>query len=378
MLIEIKTVLSQMWAGLIHLWPYLLITVPLAAIINVAGFSKYISRALGAKPLTAISLAAAVGAFSPFCSCGVIPVIASLLLGGVPLAPVMTFWIASPSMDPEIFFLSVGMLGWKMAVWRLVATLLMSLGAGYITHFLVARGWINEFDVMTSRRSSGSTGRQFAVGIWQDVKGFVVSRARAIDRSGTGSTTVALSPAHTAATCYVEPEPPTCGCNSVPAGLKPASGPTDVRELSFDGQGEVGVVPNIRLFLKSALDATYMVAKFMALALLLESLIKLYIPSVWITSLLGQQNNWAVPVAALIGIPVYTGNLTALPMIAGLMQQGMAPAAALAFLVAGPTTTLPAMAAVWGLVSRRVFGLYLLFVLSAAIIFWYAFWAFRG
>ena len=51
----------------------------------------------------------------------------------------------------------------------------------------------------------------------------------------------------------------------------------------------------------------------------------------------------------------------------------VAPAAALAFLIAGPTTTLPAMAAVWGLVSRRVFALYLLFVLLGAIVLGYAY-----
>jgi uncharacterized protein len=45
----------------------------------------------------------------------------------------------------------------------------------------------------------------------------------------------------------------------------------------------------------------------------------------------------------------------------------MNPAAALAFLVAGPITTLPAMAAVWGLVRRRVFALYILIAFLGAI-----------
>ncbi len=41
-------------------------------------------------------------------------------------------------------------------------------------------------------------------------------------------------------------------------------------------------------------------------------------------------------------------------MVSGLLTQGMSPAAALAFLIAGPTTTLPAMAAVWSLVPHRM------------------------
>jgi uncharacterized membrane protein YraQ (UPF0718 family) len=65
---------------------------------------------------------------------------------------------------------------------------------------------------------------------------------------------------------------------------------------------------------------------------------------------------------------VYTNSLTALPLISGLLTQGMNSAAALAFLVAGPTTTLPAMAAVWPLVSRPVFFLYVTLTLMGAVL----------
>ena len=110
-----------------------------------------------------------------------------------------------------------------------------------------------------------------------------------------------------------------------------------------------------------------MVAKFMALAFFLEALITLYVPSEWIVGLVGSNNPWAIPVAALIGVPVYTSNLAALGMVGGLLTQGMNPAAALAFLIAGPTTTIPAMAAVWGLTTRRVFALYVAFSLIGAV-----------
>ena len=116
-----------------------------------------------------------------------------------------------------------------------------------------------------------------------------------------------------------------------------------------------------------------MVGKFMALAFLLEGLITLYVPARWITGSLGAQSPLAIPAAALLGVPVYTTSLTALPMIGGLLTQGMNPAAALAFLVAGPTTTLPAMAAVWPLVSRRVFWLYVSFSLVGAVLAGYAY-----
>ena len=150
---EIVKIGEFIFESFLHIWPYLVVTIPLAVAIKMSGASKYIKRAFAAKPFTAIVLATVVGAFSPFCSCGVIPVIASLLISGVPLAPVMSFWIASPSMDPEIFFLSVGMIGWELAVWRLAATLILSFGAGLITHLLMENGWLGQ-PILRSRKST--------------------------------------------------------------------------------------------------------------------------------------------------------------------------------------------------------------------------------
>lgn len=87
----------------------------------------------------------------------------------------------------------------------------------------------------------------------------------------------------------------------------------------------------------------------------------------------GGDNPLAIVAAAVLGVPAYTTSLTALPMVGGLLAIGMNPAAALAFLVAGPTTTLPAMAAVGPLVSRRVFGLYVSFSLAGAVLAGYAY-----
>jgi Predicted permease len=95
----------------------------------------------------------------------------------------------------------------------------------------------------------------------------------------------------------------------------------------------------------------------MALAFFLEALIILYIPEEWRIIIMGKENSWAIFTAGFLRIPVYISNLSALPMGNGLLAQGMSPAAALAFLIVGPTTTLPAMAAVGTLVEHRIFFL---------------------
>jgi len=373
-----------------HIWPYLLVTIPLAVAIQMSGASKYIKRAFGARPLIAVVLATVVGAFSPFCSCGVIPVIASLLISGVPLAPVMSFWIASPSMDPEIFFLSVGMIGWELAIWRLAATLLLSFGAGLLTHAIMQKGWLGQ-PILRSREAASVQGSfELIKKGWSRMKAGIqrLRPAAHPDESiGTDAGQIMkLMPAwQTPIGAKASAGAPACRTCSSDAGLMQIGQILqNVNQSTLADDGCCSSRPTEssrcggptsfrRRLVKETFSATWMVGKFMALAFLLEGLITLYVPGVWIAAALGGDNPLAIVTAAVLGVPAYTTSLTALPLVGGLLAIGMNPAAALAFLVAGPTTTLPAMAAVWPLVSRRVFGLYVSFCLAGAVLAGYAY-----
>jgi hypothetical protein len=52
-----------MGEAFLHIWPYLLVTIPLAVAVNMSGASKFIKRAFDARPITAILLATLVGAW---------------------------------------------------------------------------------------------------------------------------------------------------------------------------------------------------------------------------------------------------------------------------------------------------------------------------
>lgn len=289
---QISYILNFILKSFIDVWPYLLVTIPLAVWTNLSDFSKQIKTVMTKSPRLAIILATAVGAFSPFCSCGVIPVISALLIGGVPLAPVFAFWVASPSMDPEIFFLSVSILGWKLAVWRLASTFCLSLFAGIITHLLVKSGYL---------------------------------------------------------TMYLRIIKKSCECSSADTTLK---------ELPFR-----------KKIIRESVISVLMISKFLGLAFFLNALINLYVPEEWIGNLLNQQGFISVIIASVLGVPIYTSNLTALPLVGGLLQLGLNPEAALAFLISGPLTTIPAMVAVYGITTRKVFGLYIFIALFGSLFF---------
>jgi len=358
-------ILAFILNSFIHIWPYLVITIPLAVLVKLTSVSNIISRALSRNPLISILLATMLGAFSPFCSCGVIPVITSLLIGGVPLAPVMSFWIASPSIDPEVFFLSVASIGWELSLWRLVATCLISLSAGYITHLAVRSGFIGQDVIRTSNITPVSN-------LWKNLWDKKIKRTlyRLMPNWGPRRGYVQLNgvlpgggnPEYHADCCIqadlIRNKP---GEESGP-GRGPCNGCKQENSVPHLSLKKVWV---------ETWKATALVLKFMALAFLINAIITMYLPDNLIPQLLGGNSSFSVIIASLIGIPVYTSNVTALPLVGGLLELGMNRGAALAFLVVGPITTLPAMAAVWGIVKRKVFLMYLFFSLIGGIVFGY-------
>ena len=124
--ISIGFTLEALWEML----PFFALAIGIAAYAKATSADTLIAKAFSGNPVRATLLAALVGAISPFCSCGVIPLIAAMLGAGVPLAPVMAFWIASPIMDPEMFVLTAAGIGFDFAVAKTIAAMAMGMLAG--------------------------------------------------------------------------------------------------------------------------------------------------------------------------------------------------------------------------------------------------------
>ena len=115
------------------------------------------------------------------------------------------------------------------------------------------------------------------------------------------------------------------------------------------------------------INALFLV-KWLALAYTLEALLVTYVPADLIASAVGGPGILPVVTAAFVGIPAYLNSYVAPPLLAGLMEQGMSNGAAMSFMVAGAVSSIPAMAAVWSLVRRPVFAVYLALGLVGAVL----------
>jgi uncharacterized protein len=84
-----------------------------------------------------------------------------------------------------------------------------------------------------------------------------------------------------------------------------------------------------------------------------------FIPAETVSSWIGGDGWLTVVGATLVGVPAYLNGYAALPLVGGLIEQGMAPGAGMAFLLAGGVSSIPAAIAVWALARPPVFAAYL-------------------
>lgn len=108
--------------------------------------------------------------------------------------------------------------------------------------------------------------------------------------------------------------------------------------------------------------------KWLSLAYALEALLVTYVPAETIAGIVGGEGILPIGIAALVGMPAYLNGYVAPPLLAGLIAQGMSNGAAMAFMIAGSVSSIPAMAAVWSLVKGRVFAAYIGLGVSGAIL----------
>ena len=107
--------------ALLHTAPFIAFAVLAVAWLKATGAETLLARAFEGRQTRMIVLAALLGGLSPFCSCEVIPFIAAMLALGAPLGAVMAFWLASPLMDPAMFLITSGTLGWDFAIAKTAA-----------------------------------------------------------------------------------------------------------------------------------------------------------------------------------------------------------------------------------------------------------------
>lgn len=238
-------------------------------------------------------LGAAFGALTPFCSCSTIPILVGLLDVGIPFGIAYSFLIASPLLNPVIFFLLLALFGIGPTLVYTVITFTIAVVSGIL-----------------------------------------------LERAGYGR--------------YVK------------AVMVEKTGCCDCHEAG--GPGPSAHKRRITHSLGFAWTLFRQVVPYLVLGAAIGAFIYGFIPEELIVAIAGPQNPLAIPVAAIIGVPMYIRAETVIPISAVLLEKGMGIGAVMALIIGGAGASIPEVTLLASIFKRRLLVAFVITVFSVAVL----------
>ncbi|MBN2468896.1 MAG: permease [Deltaproteobacteria bacterium] len=352
--------------------PAFFIAGAIAVFISQASVMKYFGA--GAKKCLAYSVASVSGSVLAVCSCTVLPLFAGIYRMGAGLGPATTFLYSGPAINVLAIILTARVLGAELGVARAVGAVAFSVVIGLLMTALF-RGEEREDDRVQSfipeaenARPLWQTGFYFGVMIailvfanWgetAEVSGFwysVYSFKWTITSIFAGAFGVILiawfgvkwwmvfgTVLFTIVFALFFPKEPMVSFSIAIVGLSVISN-TGKGEMDEWFSASWGFAKQILpLLLFGVLFAGFLLGRPGQEGV---------IPSDWVSKSVGGNSFQANFFASLVGAFMYFATLTEIPILEGLIGNGMGKGPALALLLAGPALSLPNM-----LVIRSVMG----------------------
>lgn len=279
-------------------------------------------------------LGALLGGVTPFCSCSTVPILSGLLKGGVPFGPVLAFLFASPVLNPIIVSLLVMLLGVRVTAVYVVVTFLGSM----LTAVLLSK-----------------------FGLERDVKPL------AAFQTGCGCGT----PSGPVPAPEAEPASGGCCCCSGgdgTAGTQPvqATGCCTV-DMDADLSGSVPFKVRMKHAAAEAVSTFKGVFWYLMIGAGIGAFIYGFFPQDLVTRVAGPGNPWSIPVAAVIGVPMYIRAETVIPIGAALIGKGMGVGTVLALVIGGAGASIPEIIILGSIFKRRLIFAFCLTVFGVAV-----------
>lgn len=364
---------GDVWISLTHNWPFLAVSVLIAAALKLYTDADKISRFLVQHKHAGVIGATAAAVGTPLCSCGTTAVILGMMASLIPWAPIVAFMVASPLSSPEELIYSAGLFGWPFAITYFMASIALGLAGGTLAAYMEKRGWLknqnrlNDFNPIRELSFNSTTALR--------PEPFFEPAPLAFETVQTCCTNeIVERPVSSTPVIIPIPTAGTCGCGSSQAAEKSADQPESSTCDCGPNNSRVTKKPvTLNQFLTEIFTTgkqlLVMFLGFAFIGFLLNGLI----PEGWITTLFGSGNSFGVPLAATLGLPFYISSEGSLPLISSLIKGGMNQGAAMAFLITGAGTSLGAITGALTIARWRIIALVIGTLWIGAIITGYAF-----
>lgn len=340
-------------AVLVELFQYWIVGMLIAAALIVFVRWESVKARMGYGGFRANFFGASAGAVIPICSCGIVPVLAGMVEAGIPLGPTMAFLISAPMLNVPTVFMTAGVLGWPMALARIVATFGIALAVGevlsrwqrrhrnprrFLKIHIPARlspdlqQFSFRFGMLAVQHPDGVRPEQ--LGADAEAKLEMLEEAGLAERTPQGLWRLSADEG---------------------AGIKNvgACAVLPVGDAGFTSMGQ-----KFAEMFRMGLRLFVQLNGYLLLAVLIAGAIKVVLPTSLITEWVGGKAMNSVLVASVVAVLAYVCTYVEVPTALALMSKGMGPGATLAYLLGGPGLSLPSIAMLSGVFRPRVLAIY--------------------
>jgi uncharacterized membrane protein YraQ (UPF0718 family) len=259
----------------LSLAPYVIAGSVVGEYLKTTSWIRLLHTGVNRRPVISVVAASLIGAVSPLCTYGTVPVVLALYRTGVALPPLISFLAVSSMMNPQLFIVTWGGVGPEMAIARLISVVVFGVALGLVM-YKVPVWWAANSAISRTPDEESCAASHSDVGANRSVS--CMSRSGSLTRSGARGLALNI-----------------------------------LRNLEF-----VGV--------------------YFVIGVIVGSAVEEFVPREWVVSALGQDRTLSVLLAAVMGIPLYACGGASIPVIRLRIDQGMTRSAALAYFIVGPAT----------------------------------------
>jgi uncharacterized membrane protein YraQ (UPF0718 family) len=268
-------------------------------------------------------LAVCLGAITPFCSCSSIPLFIGFIEAGIPFGIVMAFLITSPMIN-EVAVPILGMsVGWDITIAYVFTGMLVGILGGLFLEKIGMAKYVEEHVYKKGKKESTSCGCS----------------------AKSKETTCCSEKVEEKSTCCSKDEKPKTSCCS-----KKQTERSKAFKFAYD-------------YTK---DTMLKITPYILIGIGIGAWIHGYVPQEFFVEHVGKDNLFAVPLAVLFGIPLYTDAVGVIPVAEVLLAKAVPVGTVMAMMMSVVALSLPEL-----IILRRVLKLRLIltFVLTMFVAF---------
>jgi uncharacterized membrane protein YraQ (UPF0718 family) len=343
-------------------WIILLFGIAIAVVISVYVDAEKTKKLFLRRPRFLILGSVLFGALTPLCACGTMAVVLSLITSTIPWGAIMAFLVSSPLMSPDTFVMLSGFLGLKFAVALTASSIILGLGGGWLTHWIEHRtNFLDNQLRLNNQQKERANQNCFEEKTTESIR----AKKQKVPMANLGLLTLNIDKANVTSCCNIDLDEFCCEnqSNSESAGSN-----------LIDFLSRVSDRLKLKKFVTNFIDLG--IVKLLPLFILfvvIAYFVKEFVPTAWIVTMFSGEHFYSIPLAALIGLPMYVSDATVVPLLKVLRDAGASDGAILAYMISGPATSIGVIGGLSVIMKRRAIILYVAIILIGAILLGYGY-----